>query len=254
MFLEDISAASGDLSWTRRAPSSPCSMRPGSRTALSGHSSRARRTKPRASAGFHTPAVGSQHCLTSIRVGSRVPGSGSSKEAAKKPRDSTHAGRTMGKMESRGCRLTPNAVVVHAAPPRTGRRSRNGDGCSRTGRKAEYGVCGSKLTLDAAVVEAAAPRNGGSRSGDQAGSAGRESRRRRLTPNAVVVEAAPPRTEKRSRTGDGELRPKLKDEIRSRRAKLTLDAVVVEATAPRSGEVALATKRRRGKKRVDEAS
>jgi hypothetical protein len=47
------------------------------------------------------------------------------------------------------------------------------------------------------------PRTGGSRTGHEAVSAGRTSRRRWLTPNAVVVEAAPPRTGKRSRTGGG---------------------------------------------------
>jgi hypothetical protein len=46
----------------------------------------------------------------------------------------------------------------------------------------------------------------------------------------------------------------VKDEIRSRRAKLTPNAAVVEAASPRSGEVALATKPKRGGKRVDEAS
>ena len=106
------------------------------------------------SAGFHTPAVGSQHCLTSIRVGSRVPGSGSSKEAAKKPRYSTHAGRTMGKMESRGCRLTPNAVVVDATPPRTEWPGRKRRWARPDGSKG--GIRSLRLEVD--------PRRGGGRS------------------------------------------------------------------------------------------
>jgi hypothetical protein len=58
-----------------------------------------------------------------------------------------------------------------------------------------------------------------------------------------------PRTERRSRTGDGELRTKeVKDEIGSQRAELTPNAAVVEAASPgsesREGDRAEGQKRR----------
>ena len=70
-----------------------------------------------------------------------------------------------------------------------------------------------------------------------------------LTPNAVVVEAAPLGRKGEVALATGAPDEEVKDEIRSRRAKLTLNAVVVEAASPRSSEVALATERRRGGKK-----
>ena len=105
------------------------------------------------------------------------------------------------------------------------------------------------MTLNAVVVQAAPLDKAEVATATKPGRREEESRRRRLTPNAAVVEAAP-----LGRKGEVALATEapdeeVKDEIESRRAKLTPNAVVVEAASPRNGE-----SRSEVEERVDEAS
>jgi len=125
--------------------------------------------------------------------------------------------------------LTQDAAVVEAAPPRVGEIAR-AVGAVKWEERVDEGM----LTRDAAVVEAASPQPKMSRRRHQRRAGMKKWMKAVDFIRGEAIEAAPPRTDRRNRTGGGSLWPSeaKQSEIRSRRSKLTRNAVVVEAASP----------------------